>query len=293
MTLQKRIADLKKKKGQLEKALKRARDKATKSVVSWKNKEQAFRARVIKILDCIKDGGNTNTQEMQRITELNKKWIDAGSENVKVRDANFGEVKVIEEEFQKVEIQLASALATERAESDANDNIVHQVFEFRDNIITLLTGMNNFLTENVYDRLIGPDGNLRSQITLYSSDGLRKIIAMVNSISKIDPTLAIDALLQINAFFTRIRPDQSNLDEATQVLYELTQKILVEKTSFSVGPDLYRFLSLDLNEKNFPEIVEAQRLLKRSLRSEKTNSYIRLYQRDSRSSKWQSVSLTI
>jgi len=52
-----------------------------------------------------------------------------------------------------------------------------------------------------------------------------------------------------------------------QTLYELTQKILIEKVNFKVGPDLYRFLSLELEEEIFPELVAVQRLLLRSLRS--------------------------
>lgn len=292
MSLRKEIEELKKKKVQLEKSLERANSKIYSSIDAWKKKEEKFRTRIKRIVDRILSGKNTETQEMQKKAQLADEWLGLGDENREVRDQNFSQRDDIQKELDEVNKQLAIALAKEKAENDANDNIVNQVFVYREDVVNSLMRMNNFLTGNVYDRLIGQDGKLRSQITLDSVDGLRRVVAMVNSISKVDPALAADALLQINAFFDRVRPGNVKLDESTQVLYELTQKILIEKTSFSVGPDLYRFLSLDLDEEVFPELVSAQNLLKRSLRSEKTNSYIRLYRRSSRSDKWEPVPLT-
>ena len=72
----------------------------------------------------------------------------------------------------------------------------------------------------------------------------------------------------------------------------MTKKILVEKTRFKIGPDLYRFLSLELDKEIYPELRKAQELLKQSLRSQKTNSYIRLYQREGRTDQWEPVRQT-
>jgi hypothetical protein len=79
------------------------------------------------------------------------------------------------------------------------------------------------------------------------------------------------------------------MDPNTKILYDLTHQLLIEKTKFKVGPDLYRFLSMEIDQETLPELHEAQRLLRQSIRSEKTSSYIRIKQRESQNSNWVDV----
>lgn len=107
---------------------------------------------------------------------------------------------------------------------------------------------------------------------------------MVNSMTIVDTALAEQAWEQFDLFFGRFQPE--TMAEEVRPLYEITKKVLYQKRSFKVGPDLYRFLVMELDSEIFPELVHAQQLLKQSIRSEKTNSYIRLWARASTSSKW-------
>lgn len=65
-----------------------------------------------------------------------------------------------------------------------------------------------------------------------------------------------------------------------------------EAQARKIGPDLYYFISLELDRDLFPGLKMAQDLLRRSLRSEKSESYIRLWERENRVSKFERVKLT-
>jgi hypothetical protein len=136
--------------------------------------------------------------------------------------------------------------------------------------------------------LIDEKGKLRSQITFDSSDGLRRVVAMVNTMTIVRADLAAEAMANIQKFFDRVQQTAA-MDATTQALYELTKKLLVEKTSFKVGPDLYRFLAIEFDSATLPELALAQQLLRESIRSEKTTSYIRIFERDSHTDKWRPV----
>ena len=69
-------------------------------------------------------------------------------------------------------------------------------------------------------------------------------------------------------------------------LYELTQGLLIDKSNFKTGPKFYQFISLKIDAEIFPELSKAQEYLRASIRSKKTNSYIRLYERENRNNKW-------
>ena len=94
-----------------------------------------------------------------------------------------------------------------------------------------------------------------------------------------------ELLLGQPLFFDRFQKE-TRMDETVRPLYDLTRELLVEKTDFKVGPDLYRFLAMELDADIYPELSKAQLLLRQSIRSEKTTSYIRVYERESRTSNW-------
>lgn len=64
---------------------------------------------------------------------------------------------------------------------------------------------------------------------------------------------------------------------------------MVEKTDFKVGTDLYRFIAMELDDEIFPALSRAQKLLRLSIGSEKTNSYIRIYGREDKNENWKVV----
>ena len=97
--------------------------------------------------------------------------------------------------------------------------------------------------------------------------------------------MAVEARSLINQFFDRLRP-AAEVNENVAALFDLTQKILYEKNQFRIGPELYVFLGLDLDNEVFPELAQAQLILRKSLRSERTSKYVRLYEREGPEGRW-------
>lgn len=188
------------------------------------------------------------------------------------------------------------ALGTERTklveqeinETKTIDEIVTQVFGLNVAVVRASNDREACLNRHVFPRLVDDKGNLCSQITFTSSDGLRRVIAMVNTMTIVRGDLAAQAKSEIRQFFERFQRT-TKMDDAVKPLYDLTRELLVEKTDFKVGPDLYRFLAIELDTEIFPELGSAQTLLRQSIRSEKTNSYIRIYERANRTDNWEVV----
>jgi hypothetical protein len=225
------------------------------------------------------------TKIEQKLKSIIGDWDKKTVELTKERDLAR---KALEEEKEKrtqYEIELSKLVVQSRAQIREVDEIVDEVFKLNETVVIALERRNNYLGKHVYHRLLDEKGNMRSQISFISSDGLRKVVALVNTITKILPEFAEQAKNEIEKFFSRFQEMQ--LDENTKILYELTRKLLVERTTFKIGPDLYRFLSLDLDASIFPELKKAKNLLEKSLRSEKTESYIRLYTRITKTDKWE------
>lgn len=218
-------------------------------------------------------------------------WQERSGELTRKRDEIRAAIAEQIGEVTKQEIELSRVVEKEAAERKSRDELVSQIFLLNNSVIAALEIRNHYLSSHVYNQLVDEQGNLRSQLTFIDSDGTKKVVALVNTIQIVLPDLAAEAMREIEQFFDRFRP-HAEMDEATQALYDLTKKLLVMKTKFRIGPDLYRFLSLELDKDMFPELRKAQDLLKNSIRSEKTDSYIRLYRRASRADKWEQIKQT-
>lgn len=169
-----------------------------------------------------------------------------------------------------------------------NDTIVDRVFTLNDEVVTAAHARDVYLMSQVFTYLRKPDGTLRRQVTFISSNQLRKVVAMVNSFSYLEASLAEKAEEEINNFFARYQLPLV-ADPLMAKVTELLKRVLTSKRTFQVGPSLYEFLTLKLDGQIFPELERAQDYLKASLRSEKTNSYIRIYSRPTVTDKWQPV----
>jgi len=200
----------------------------------------------------------------------------------KIRD----KIKVLEEKLIQLGLELARLSEQQNSEVDVNNEIVTQVFALNGVVVRAAADLGDCLKRHVFPRLIS-DGKLCSQVSFYSADGLRRVIAMVNTMTIVRGDLANLAQAEIEKFFAKFQA--TDMDPNTKALFGLTKQILIEKTNFKVGPDLYRFLGMELDEGVFPELSLAQRYLRQSIRSEKTNSYIRIYERNSTTEKWSPV----
>lgn len=234
----------------------------------------------------LKGKPSTKAQQDRYTTykELVANWPERSIELTKKRDEWREKIAKTEVALNQAMTALAVILAEDAADAKATDEIVGQVFALNNAVVEALHRRNDFLSKHVFPHLFDRKGNLRRQITFTSTDGLRRVVAMVNSMTIVDTALAEKAQEQFDLFFGRFQPEA--MAEEMWPLYEITKKVLYQKTSFKVGPDLYRFLVMELDPLIFPELAYAQTLLKQSIRSEKTNSYIRLWTRTSTASAW-------
>ena len=198
-------------------------------------------------------------------------WREYSAKLTQRRDAARKAMQEEEARLAVLRQELAMALAREELETRATDETVNQVFALNDAVVAALHARNDYLSAHVFRLLVKEDGTLHSQITLDNRDSTRRVRAMVNSITIVRTDLAEQAIDLIESFFDSFQ-QKADMDEATAALHQLTRKLLDIKTSFKVGPDLYRFLSLELDDELFPSLVGAQRLLKKSLRDYSPNS---------------------
>lgn len=267
-----------------EKELEKLVRKEKKSRDIWTKAYHVF-IRAGEILAGLKVHG---TKKEMSLREIILGWRTRTDGLTKKRDDLRTQIRGAEAKLQEQRIAMAQFVEQAAGLTRATDEIVKQVFAYNDAVVQAGLAREGYLTAHVFSRLIDDQGNLRSQITFDSSDGLRRVVAMVNTMTIVRADLAGQAMERIQRFFDRFQQN-AQMDATTQALYDLTKKLLVEKTSFKVGPDLYRFLAVEFDSATLPELAMAQRLLRESIRSEKTSSYIRLYERANRASKWAPV----
>lgn len=232
------------------------------------------------------------TKKFNNLSEIVNSWLDTSIEMTKERDELRDRIEKEKEEISKLQIKIAELVAKEQASRNAEDEIVSQVFTLTGSVIEALKNRDDYLARHVYTELFDNDGNLRSQITFTNTEQTKRVVAMVSRLTEVLPDKAEHVKRLIEEFFNRFR-EAIEMDESTKILYNLTSQLLVEKTKFRVGPDFYRFISLELNKDDFPELFEAQKLLRNSLRTKKTDTYIRIFERNSPTEKWVQVKLNV
>ncbi len=275
-------SSLKSAKKKLEK-LKKAEAKTRKK---WTDGYGEYRKAAKNLATLTRHGTKKEKKLCKIVLGWDEETVGLTIKRDKMREA----IQQEEEKMTRLKIQYAELLKETEAEIKANDEIVKQVFSLSLGAAEAFEKRNIYLNEHAYTRLVDADENLRSQITIDHSDGKKRVVVMTNTITIVAPDLAAEAKKCIEDFFNEFQ-SQVEMNTLTKKLYELTRKLLIEKTKFKIGPDLYVFLSIDLDEEIFPKLAKAQQLLKLSLRSEKTSSYIRLYERESRTSPWKRISL--
>jgi hypothetical protein len=284
MGVKTKLDEMKRQVGKIEKGIEKLLPKEKRAREIWKRGYEAF-LQASSALAKLEIHG---TKREARIKKLILDWPARSVELTKTRDDLRRQIENEEKRLQVQRIQLAQLLERVVGMSQATDEIVKQVFAYNSAVVRAAEVREDYLTAHVFSRLIDEKGKLRSQITFDSSDGLRRVVAMVNTMTIVRADLAAEAMANIQKFFDRVQQTAA-MDATTQALYELTKKLLVEKTSFKVGPDLYRFLAIEFDSATLPELALAQQLLRESIRSEKTTSYIRIFERDSHTDKWRPV----
>ncbi len=279
-----RVATLVREVGRNKRRLSKLSNQERRSRNIWAKAYQAF----MKASDQLVGLTVHHTKKEGLIKRKMSEWPSQSIRLTKVRDALRKQIEEVEDELIKLGTKLATL--TEQASNEGKnvDSIVTQVFALNETVVQASTAREECLSRNVFPRLLDGEGNLRSQISFTSADGLRRVVAMVNTMTIVRGDLAAQAKTEIEKFFSRFQ-ETAEMDRVVKPLYDLTRQLLVEKIDFKVGPDLYRFIAIELDPQIFPELALAQKLLRQSIRSEKTNSYIRIYERKSTTDNWESV----
>lgn len=272
----------------------KARAAWTKKFHEYEDAVSAVKAISKEVLERSKERRPTPKKIESRLDSASKiidRWNEISAALTKRRNEERAKIQAEEDRLQALRIEMAELMAKVEAERKAVDEVVENVFRLNASVVRAFYDRDDFLTRHVYPHLLDDDGRLRTQITFVNSDGTQKVVVMVNKITRMDPDLASRARKLVDEFFDSFT-ERAEMDPATLGLFDLTRNILVEKTEFKVGPDLYRFLGLEIKEGLFPKLYHAQLLLRQSMRSERTDKYIRLYERESTDAPWQQVKMS-
>ncbi|MFH0780047.1 MAG: hypothetical protein V1928_04300 [Parcubacteria group bacterium] len=280
--IKKNQSKLNKLKKELEKAIKNEAMTRAK----WNEEFNKYNDAVEIAMSCWKP----RNKKERRIKEKALGFRPKSHASTKERDQFRNERENIKANISAIENEIKGIVEKMEYERKNTDSIVDHVFSLNNSVVAALLNRNAFLNTNLFHRLrvVNQKGKPLSQATIINSESTRKAVALVNTITKLDPELANKAQTLIQQFFDRIT-GKAEMDRDMLAIYELTKGLFVENTTFKPGELLYKFLIQEFNQSILPELVEAQKLLKQSLRSERTNTYIRLYERKSRGEKWVEV----
>lgn len=270
----------------LERRLKNLKEAEANARTAWTKEYKRFMTYSAELAEREERNMKKGTKRGQQLVDYIKNWPERSEKLTKIRDELRTKIDQVEDELAGISLELKKLQLEWDNDLQANDDLIEVIFQLNQKIVQALEERNAVLTKRVYSRLIKEDGTLRRQLTLENSDGTRKLVALVNSIQFIQTELAEAAKAEIEKFFERYQQPILPQNPTLAKLYQLTQELLVDKRNFKIGPSFYIFISLDIDAAQFPELAKAQENLRASIRSMKTNSYIRLYERASRSDKW-------
>jgi len=267
---------------------KRSHEKVTKleerSRRTWTKLYHTYSRAVDRLISLKRHGTKKEADLIKKI----RNWPTKSVALTKERDSFRVRMVELQEEAFKFAAEHARLSEQKTGEAKAVDEIVAQVFSLNRVVVESSKNREEYLTNHIFPRLFDKKGDLRSQVSFTSMNSLRRVVAMVNTITLVQGDMAGRAMELIQQFFDHFQKTVT-MDSNIKALYELTKQLLIEKTCFKVGPDLYRFLSMELDKEVIPELHEAQQLLRQSIRSEKTTKYIRIYERKSRNEGWEAV----
>lgn len=280
-----RLAALERQKRKLEREIEQLRRKESKVRARWtKEFHKAGKAAVT--LTGVKKHGTKRKTDLSGV--VLRFFTGGTASDTKERDSLRAEIRAKETELTKIAVEIGMTQEQERSETKANDELVAQVFALNDAMVKAVRDRDACLDRHVYPRLHYGENQMHGRYTFTSANGLQRVVAMVNSLAKLKPDLAREAKELIDRVFAKFK-EIAEVDEKLKPFYELTKGVLVERTDFKVGPGLSTFLKTELDPKICPELVEAKRLLMEALTYEKTSSYVRLYERTSRTDPWTPV----
>jgi len=271
----------------LQRDLKKAQKAEAAARARWTREYHKFVQASIQVIRLKRKG----TKKEERLKGIILAWPEKSVQLTKDRDQERALIEDLQQQINENTYHLKVMLERQRAEQAEIDEIVKQTFILNESVVVALESRNTYLTSHVFKYLYREDGSISTQVTLTNSDGTRRVVAMVNTINRILPQTADEAMQLFEQFKKRfnIDPDPSSLPPEVVLMLEMSKKIFFEKKTIKPGEALSQFLSLPIDSEQFPELVKAQEVIKQGLRSEKTSSYVRLYVKNQSSGRWEQV----
>ena len=232
-----------------------------------------------------KDG--KTIQLVKNLWDIKEGWKEKSRILTEKRDAARRAIDEKKAEIALSEKTLEKLISDHQLQLQKTDGIVDNVFLLNSGVVSALENMDKFLSTDIFPQL----EDVSTQKTIENSTSTKKIVIMTNNINWMDAEKAMEAKKLINDFFDRINPknDEKTNDTTIQMLSSLLKELLVVKIKTKAGPNLSKFLYMDIDKTRFPELVKAQKLLASATNYVRSGKYIRIYIRENKDEKWQSV----
>ncbi|SRR5574344_748965 len=235
--------------------------------------------------DPVKKGVVNKT--VQQLWDIMDGWDERSIELTKQRDNAREAMEKKKQEILAEEQSLKTMLYEYEIQKQQTDGMVEKVFILNNSVVAALENMDKFLVGNIFPQL----HEKGTQKTIENSDSTKRLTIMTNSITVMDVAMVEEAKQEIDAFFARINPTKEARpeDETIAMLTDLLKELLVVKIRVKAGPNLSKFLAMELNPEKFPELRKAQKLLASATNYSRSGLYVRLYTRENNKDTWQPV----
>lgn len=231
-------------------------------------------------------GGITN-KTVANLWETIDGWEEKSEELTRRRDAARVAMEAKKQGIIQQEQILEKVLHEYQIQTQQTDGMIDNMFMLNEGVVAALENMDKYLASDVFPHL----HEKATQKMFENSISTKKVVIMTNSINIMDVSKVGEAKRYIDDFFKRLNPQTTvqSEDDTVAMLSELLKELLDVKIRVKAGPNLSKFLALELSEEKFPELRKAQRLLASATNYVRSGKYVRLYIRTSKNDTWQPV----
>lgn len=231
-------------------------------------------------------GGITN-KTVANLWEIIDGWEERSEELTRRGDAARTAMEAKKQEIIQQEQILEKVLHEYQIQTQQTDGMIDNMFMLNEGVVAALENMDKYLASDIFPHL----HEKATQKMFENSISTKKVVIMTNSINIMDVSKVGEANWYIDDFFKRLNPQTTvqSQDDTVAMLSELLKELLDVKIRVKAGPNLSKFLALELSEEKFPELRKAQRLLASATNYVRSGKYVRLYIRTSKNDTWQPV----
>jgi len=233
------------------------------------------------------DKNGVINKKVTKLWETTDGWDERSEELTKIRDAARAAMEAQRQKIIDQEKSLEKLLHEYQIQSQQIDGIVEKIFMLNEGVVSALENMDKFLSTEVYPRI----HEKGTQKTIENSSLTKRLVIMTNSINIMDVAKVQEAKILIDAFFEKINPSRNVESQSgtVKMLSNLVKELLDVKIRVKAGPNLSKFLGMEIDEVEFPELRQAQKLLASATNYSRSGLYVRLFTRPDKDSSWTPV----